>query len=60
MKIFIQSKLENNEVKIAQQIEYNENTSNREAITLIQELRHITKYLEEYLYKEWRKNHENN
>ena len=59
-EIHLQSKLdENNECIIAQSVTIDENAWNKEVIVLVQELRHIIKYLEDELYYQWLEDFEN-
>ena len=51
--LHIQTKLEDNEVKVAELLDVEETTSNREIIVLLQNLRHVIKFLEDGLYLEW-------
>lgn len=55
MKLIVQSKIEDNQVIIAKLMDVEETTTNREIITVIQELRHIIKYFEDELYEDFNK-----
>jgi hypothetical protein len=51
--LHLQTKLEDNQVKIAQVLDITEDAFNREVICLLIELKNITRYLENILYEEW-------